>query len=184
MSACDRIAHYIAMRDAMPLRQARDCIHGIHTGTQWEAELCLSDLRALPAEVAALRAELAEMTEAKNAHITFQNYNAKLVQARDDEIAALKREVERLREALEPLVEHAQEVDHDYYGLQSCEGFDVAEAIDTARAALAVAEEAGAGVFVVPGEAVCTDKADDKEWAWVQGVNHHHALTLAGRVTL
>jgi hypothetical protein len=63
MSACDRIAHYIAMRDAMPLQEAHDCIHGIHTGTQWEAELCLSDLRTTVAEVAALKREVARLRE-------------------------------------------------------------------------------------------------------------------------
>lgn len=57
-----------------------------------------------------------------------------------------------------------------------------------ARAALTaahtVAEAEGAGVFVVPEEVACTDKADDKEWAWVQGANHMRDTWLAGRVTL
>lgn len=101
-------------------------------------EAILEAVTGIQSQNVRLRAELAEMTEAKNAHITFQNHNAKLGQARDDELAALKREVERL-------VEHAQEVDHDYYGLQSCEDFDVAEAIDTARAALAHKEPGDEG---------------------------------------
>ena len=40
-----RIRHYLAMRGAKPIRHASDIIHGIHTGTQWEAEILLSDLR-------------------------------------------------------------------------------------------------------------------------------------------
>jgi hypothetical protein len=45
--AADRIRHYVAMRDEMPFRQSGDIIHGIHAGTKWEAELLLSDIRAI-----------------------------------------------------------------------------------------------------------------------------------------
>lgn len=41
----DAIRHYIAMRDAKPFRQMDDVIHSVHIGTEWEAELRLSDLR-------------------------------------------------------------------------------------------------------------------------------------------
>lgn len=43
--ALARIRHYLAMRDAQPIRASADIIHGIHSGTQWEADLLLSDLR-------------------------------------------------------------------------------------------------------------------------------------------
>ena len=44
--------------------------------------------------------------------------------------------IAELREALEPLVENAERVEHDYYGLQSHEHFDVEAALRKARAAL------------------------------------------------
>lgn len=44
--AAGRIERYVAMRDAKPLNNLDDLIHGIHTGTEWAAELRLSDLRA------------------------------------------------------------------------------------------------------------------------------------------
>jgi hypothetical protein len=47
--AAEPIKHYIAMREAKPLRQMDDSIHGIHIGTEWAAELKLSSLRALAA---------------------------------------------------------------------------------------------------------------------------------------
>lgn len=43
----ERVKRYIDMRDAKPLRQIDDSIHGIHMGTEWEAELTLADLRAV-----------------------------------------------------------------------------------------------------------------------------------------
>jgi hypothetical protein len=58
-----RVAHYVAMRDAAPLRQVGDSVHGIHTGTQWEAELRLSDLRVVVAEIARLREALTEIAQ-------------------------------------------------------------------------------------------------------------------------
>lgn len=45
--AADRIRHYVTMRDEKPFRQLDDVIHAIHTGSQWEAELLLSDIRAV-----------------------------------------------------------------------------------------------------------------------------------------
>lgn len=45
--ALARVAQYVEMRDAKPLRQVDDQIHGIHTGTEWEAVLFLSDVRQL-----------------------------------------------------------------------------------------------------------------------------------------
>jgi hypothetical protein len=47
LSAIGRIRHYVAMRDEQPLSQTTDTIHAIHTGTRWEAELLLSDLRSV-----------------------------------------------------------------------------------------------------------------------------------------
>lgn len=40
------LAHFIRQFDRNPIRTA-DAFYGIHTGTEWEAELRLSDLRAL-----------------------------------------------------------------------------------------------------------------------------------------
>lgn len=48
----DRIMRYVAMREAMPMRQSGDVIHAIHAGTEWEAELRLSDLAALASATA------------------------------------------------------------------------------------------------------------------------------------
>ena len=42
-----RLRRYVEMTHAKPLRHSTDRIHGIHTGTQWEAELRLSDLEAV-----------------------------------------------------------------------------------------------------------------------------------------
>lgn len=46
------VQHYVAMRDAMPIRGLSDDIHSIHAGTQWEASLSLTDLRAVVAILA------------------------------------------------------------------------------------------------------------------------------------
>lgn len=62
--AVERVRHYVAMRDAMPFRQLGDDIHGIHTGSAYEAALMLSDLRALLAERDAARAEAERLREA------------------------------------------------------------------------------------------------------------------------
>ena len=48
--AVGRVRRYVEMRAAKPLRGVGECIHRVHTGTEWEAELLLSDLRALLAE--------------------------------------------------------------------------------------------------------------------------------------
>ena len=42
-----RVRRYVAMRGAKPLKGLGDCIHGIHGGTDYAAELLLSDLRIL-----------------------------------------------------------------------------------------------------------------------------------------
>lgn len=49
LDALARIKRYLAMRDAKPVRASTDTIHGIHCGTQWEADLLLSDLRVVVA---------------------------------------------------------------------------------------------------------------------------------------
>jgi hypothetical protein len=47
-ASIERIARYLRMREEKPLRGIdADRVHCIHTGTEWEAELRLSDLRAL-----------------------------------------------------------------------------------------------------------------------------------------
>lgn len=49
--ALARVRRYVAMRDAQSLGRTDDQVHGIHVGTEWEAELSLSDLRAVLAMV-------------------------------------------------------------------------------------------------------------------------------------
>ena len=39
-------AHYARMRAAKPLRNAAGVIHGIHSGTEWEAEITIQDCEA------------------------------------------------------------------------------------------------------------------------------------------
>lgn len=46
-NAIERIRDYVQIREEYQLRGLGDVIHGIHTGTEWEAEVRLSDLRAL-----------------------------------------------------------------------------------------------------------------------------------------
>lgn len=41
------LAHFVAQFDAMPLRGISDELYGIHCGTEHEADIRLSDLRAL-----------------------------------------------------------------------------------------------------------------------------------------
>jgi hypothetical protein len=38
-------AKFVERFDAMPIRKQDDVLYGIHTGTEWEAEIRLSDLR-------------------------------------------------------------------------------------------------------------------------------------------
>jgi hypothetical protein len=47
MDARARVMHYLAMRKAVPMTQMGDPIHAIHTGSEYEAELLLSDLQLL-----------------------------------------------------------------------------------------------------------------------------------------
>jgi hypothetical protein len=42
----DAVRHYLRMRERQPLKGLDDTIHAIHTGTEYAAELRLSDLRA------------------------------------------------------------------------------------------------------------------------------------------
>jgi hypothetical protein len=67
----EAVRHYLRMREQQPLQGLGDTIHAIHTGTEYAAELRLSDLRAAIEGVAqptrdwkerALRAE-AELSE-------------------------------------------------------------------------------------------------------------------------
>lgn len=63
MDEIERVRRYLAMRDEKPLRQMDDVINAIHTGTDWEAELRLSDLRRLLAEYDALEANTIPIIE-------------------------------------------------------------------------------------------------------------------------
>ena len=49
--AAKPIIHYVDMRQKKPLRSMGDFIHCIHTNTEWEAELRLSDLEFLRASL-------------------------------------------------------------------------------------------------------------------------------------
>ena len=51
MTPLERLRRYVAMRDARPMTGIGDTIHAIHTGSEWEAELSLDDLRAVLAMV-------------------------------------------------------------------------------------------------------------------------------------
>lgn len=42
--AIARVERYVLMRREKPLRLTNNSIHAVHTGTEWEAELRLSDL--------------------------------------------------------------------------------------------------------------------------------------------
>lgn len=54
MNAQERIKHFLKMWDAKPLYGRADSIYGFHVGTEWEAELTITDLR----EAVTLNAEL------------------------------------------------------------------------------------------------------------------------------
>lgn len=47
------LMHYLKMRDAKPMRGMADVIHGLHSGTEWEAEITVSDLRTIASALAA-----------------------------------------------------------------------------------------------------------------------------------
>lgn len=49
--AVARVEQYVRMRREKPLRLTNDSIHAVHTGTEWEAELRLSDLEIVLALV-------------------------------------------------------------------------------------------------------------------------------------
>lgn len=68
MAAIKRVRRYVQMRDEKPLRQWDDSIHSIHMGTEWAADLRLSDLRELidakpVARVNGLEAALKDVTD-------------------------------------------------------------------------------------------------------------------------
>lgn len=60
MSAIDRITHYVAMREAKPMRGMADEIHGIHAGEEWEARLFLSDIKEIASASAGGRHEISQ----------------------------------------------------------------------------------------------------------------------------
>jgi hypothetical protein len=53
-----RIKRYIQMRDEKPIKHSHDIINGVQAGTEWEAELRLSDIRNVIHEIEKLRAAL------------------------------------------------------------------------------------------------------------------------------
>jgi hypothetical protein len=72
---------------------------------------------------------------------------------------------------------------HSVHDMAPGEAEDIARAALTA--ALAVAEEAGAGVFVVPANKGADFHKPTDDWAFYpKGWNDCRAATLAGRVTL
>jgi hypothetical protein len=71
----ERVARYVQMRDEKPLRGMDDDIHGLHSGTEWEAALSLSDLRALLDERDRLAGEverLSALSRPQPEPVTFQ----------------------------------------------------------------------------------------------------------------
>src|SRR5690606_31263701 len=62
----NRIKQYLEMRKAMPMPQLGDCIHCVNTGTEWEGELRLSDMRRLMEHVEQLEAAANEAISGKN----------------------------------------------------------------------------------------------------------------------
>jgi hypothetical protein len=50
----ERVRNYVAMRNIKPLRGLDDQIHGIHTGTDFEASLTFADLQILVYRLEAL----------------------------------------------------------------------------------------------------------------------------------
>jgi len=68
MSAIDRITHYVAMREAKPMRGMADEIHGIHAGEEWEARLFLSDIKEIASAIRAQSKRIAEL-EAEQKHL-------------------------------------------------------------------------------------------------------------------
>lgn len=56
-----RITRYAQMLLYKPISQMGDVVHGIHTGTEWEAELRISDLREILSLIEGLRKELNEV---------------------------------------------------------------------------------------------------------------------------
>lgn len=74
-----------------------------------------------------------------------QPHVARLIEGHGDmdKWGALLAEAPAMAELLERLVGHADRVEHDYYGLQGCEGFDVEETLATVRALLARVKGAG-----------------------------------------
>ena len=65
--AATRIARYLAMRAVMPVTADGGTIDHVHRGTRWEAVLTLEDLRALAADHAETRQEVARLREALDA---------------------------------------------------------------------------------------------------------------------
>lgn len=60
----ERVMRYLEMRKAKPMPQLGDSIHSVNIGSEWEAELRLSDLDEAAAALTALQAREAALTEA------------------------------------------------------------------------------------------------------------------------
>ena len=61
--ALSRIKRYVQMLHDKPLSQMGDVVHGVHTGTEWEAELRISDLREVLNLIEELKDALQWMVE-------------------------------------------------------------------------------------------------------------------------
>lgn len=97
VEAVERVTRYVAMRDAKPLRNQDDTIHGIHTGTEWAGEINLSDVRHLLSELSRLQAERDKAVEA------------------NERLARLGRIVERERDELAEELQIARDALHEAY---------------------------------------------------------------------
>ena len=69
MEQLERLRHYLAMREARPLSGLSGMVHGIHSGTEWEAELHLSDIVAVCAYAGELRSTMNEMLDLYDMHL-------------------------------------------------------------------------------------------------------------------
>ncbi len=61
MTALSRVKNYVKMRTIKPLRSQDDIINGIHSGTEFEAELRHSDLKELLDYIESLEEEVKDL---------------------------------------------------------------------------------------------------------------------------
>ena len=63
-NAVERIGKYLKSREVHPMKQLGDGIHVVQVGSEWEAELLLSDLREFHNSHASLVEEVERLREA------------------------------------------------------------------------------------------------------------------------